>query len=422
LFLEKSMASNVPANIFLSNGREIRGTPNVARPFGESTCDLGSFFPDEVDVAAMMKHFLDAGYQVTYSVSGISSSSSGELNLARKFLDLDERNIICDTIRRRAIFDAVKHTVSLEVLTKSGKGVKDVVCSRFPEFDGGYDEWRDKNVFFKQTDARWWTSHPEVVMTKREHLPTLAEKKARSDQMHKQMEEARFRDGTESDLSEELRAYPRPSTTTLPERGDSINLGLQCSLEKPVAFDDKTLFRVRVQGLAGSDGAAITTRVFSGRDVRDGMEKEFKRRRATLSAFKARIDDQPCHEHSVTHCLELISGCAFFVEPLATADDRVESGKCLLSRVHVAWSSSDAKSRRLMLTGLMTTHLYTRPCSEADEDGDVCVTCLEPVTGEAWKCTTCEKTQHVDCFSRWKHHCCARGAVVTCPNCRAEVV
>ena len=69
----------------------------------------------------------------------------------------------------------------------------------------------------------------------------------------------------------------------IPDFGETAPLTLQGSLESAVEFDDKTMFRARVQGLQGTDGAQLSTRVFSSRHPRGHAERL---QEAQSSSFK----------------------------------------------------------------------------------------------------------------------------------------
>jgi len=325
--------------------------------------------------------------------------------------------------RTRAVFDTTHHAVTLELLSRSGASVKQSVASSFPMISGGHDEHRERFQIKNETSVKWWLENKKIVMTKPDHLPTVDEKKKFAAEMEAWIDK---HGGDEShDLPERLKLFPRPMCREPPAHGEEAPMGLQVDLEREVDIVDKQLYRVKVLGLAGTNGQTYTTEVFSGKQIRDRMDRTFKARKQYLRQLQNLLDKEPTGTNPDTdHCSELISGAMITLDDgcLSDKDGMPPRDKAMLGAIHAAWSSSDAKSRKLVITGLFTGHIFSRPRRpEVEVESDVCATCLEDIAGEAWRCGTCNKTQHLDCFDGWRRMCVTKKCAVTCPNCRAEV-
>lgn len=351
---------------------------------------------------------------------GVSVTSRDEAQAYLQQLDFVNYQIVK---RTRAVFDTTRHTVTLELLSRSGASVKESVASSFPTTSGGFDEHRDRFYIKNETSLKWWLNNKKIVMTKPDHLPTVDEMKKSAAEIKAWIDK---HGGDEShDLPEELKLFPRPMCHEPPAHGEEAPMGLQVDLERPVVIVDKQLYRVKVLGLAGTNGQTYTTDVFSGKQLRDRMDRTFKARKQYLRQLQDLLDKEPPGTNPDTdHCPELISGAVIALEDgcLFPKDDMPPRDKAILGAIHAAWSSSDAKSRKLVITGLLTGHVFSRPLRpEVEVEADVCATCLEDIAGEAWRCGTCNKTQHLDCFDGWRRMCASKNCAVTCPNCRAEV-
>lgn len=322
--------------------------------------------------------------------------------------------------RTRAVFDTTHHSITLELLSRSGSSVKEAVASFFPSTTGSFDEWRERFQIKNETSVKWWMEHRKVVMIKTDHLPTVSEKAKCAAELQKRLNAD---ESTVYDLPDDLTGYPRPVCQHPPAQGEEAVLGLQCDLERPVAIEDKQLYRIKVLGLTGTDGQAQTSDVFSGKQLREAMDRTFKQRKQYLNHLQHQLDKMPVGvDIDTDHCAQLVCGAAMNFTPELLNEDTVTPGKVVLGMFHTAWSSNDVKSRKLMITGLLTGHVFSRPPRpEVAVETDVCATCLEDIAGEAWRCGTCNKTQHLDCFDGWRRMCASKKCAVTCPNCRAEV-
>lgn len=405
------------------DGRTIQQVESRSRPFGDQTRVIGEMSMDDpdFDLAAIMQHALNHYDTVQYSVVAAEGQDVATAGAAAG------RDIACGIIakqdyesfmlmkRTRVVFDTVHHSIVLEVLSKSGASVKETVASSFPSIDGGYDAWKDRVVVQQETSARWWTAHKDVVVTKVEHLPTVSDKAMRASEQHAwRSSQPNF----VNDLPENLKGYPRPMCDSPPNHGEQCVLALQCDLERAVAIAPKQLFRIRIVGLTGTNGQTYMSDVISGKQLRDAMERKFKERKQYLKHLQDQVDRAPpTFDVDVAHCGNLCCGSS-----IGYTQGTIHEDKAFLSAFHTAWSSTNVKTRQLMITGIMTSHVFSRPArSNVEAETDVCATCLEDIAGDGWTCNTCNNLQHRSCIEDWRRHCEGAGCAATCPICRATL-
>ena len=415
-------------SVQLPGGRAVEHVEHDDRPFGDATRVLGEFSMDDpdFDLATFMQNALKHYDSVQYSVVPDAGESAAEAiaqanrDIARGMLRNRDYDNFKMMQRTRAVFDTTHHSITLELLSRSGSSVKEAVASSFPSTTGSFDEWRERFQIKNETSVKWWLENKKVVMIKTDHLPTVSEQAKCAAELQEYLNAD---ESTIHDLPDNLMGYPRPVCQEPPAQGEEAVLGLQCDLERPVAIEDKQLYRVKVLGLAGTDGQAQTSDVFSGKQLRGAMDRTFKQRKQYLNHLQRQLDKMPTGvDIDTDHCAQLVCGASMNFTPELLNEDTVTPGKVMLGMFHTAWSSSDVKSRKLMITGLLTGHVFSRPPRpEVEVEADVCATCLEDIAGEAWRCGTCNKTQHHDCFDGWRRMCASKNCAVTCPNCRAEV-
>jgi hypothetical protein len=375
-----------------------------------------------VDLSELLEHMMGEYDSVSFSVRGGPSEVDADSSvLGRRLCHDHDARQFREQVRMRAIFDHVHHSIEVDELSRSGATSKRTVGSGFPQLDGGYDEHRNKTILFEKTAMRWWIKNAAAVMTKRDHLPTVAEKRRLSEARWRLQGERLAETNGESDLPDRLLAYPRPYCKDLPAPGEMKNLLLQCSLDTPIVVDDRARFRVRLQGLTGTHGNVYTSRVISGKEISAAIDVAFKSRKALLANLKKRIELAPNMAHDIEPNATLMSGCTIPFETLETKDTVLPAGEFRVATFHVAWSSDQPKTRRLVITGMLVLHAFERPAKETPVDVETCATCLEDVVGDAWVCRGCQKSQHHGCFAQWRTFCGSRGHTLTCPNCRAVV-
>ena len=424
----------VPASVGgfvkLADGTKCKQVESSERPFGDRTRIVGEFSFDDLNVnfAALMQNAAATGYKVTYSVTsgegGVDGNAAREMNqrIAQDMLKCREYENYQMMQRSRKVFDTTHHTMVLELLSKSGESVKDSVTASFPLKNGGYDEYRE-TIHGDKTDIAWWLSYKKGVMTKPEHLPPFTEVQHRAAEWSALADENRQKKNMKSDLPDHLAMYPRPMCHDPPQHGESVVLMLQGDLERPVFLEDKQLYRVRIVGLAGTRNETHETPICKGRNLREYMNATFKKRRQCLDRLQQMADQaRPGSCTIIEHCTELVSGAAMLANDDSITCESFGDGKAILNIFPLAWSCSDPKTRRLMITGIVTCHLFSRPPREVIEvEKEVCSCCLEDIAGESWSCAKCNKCMHSDCFAGWGRMCRAESRPVTCPNCRSEV-
>lgn len=402
------------------------------RPHGAAARVIGTFSTDDpsVDLASIVSLAVGTDDSVSFSTAPANGEPASD-RLGRRLAQelMTHRDYLNHQMlqRTRAIFDTVHHSVALEVLSRSGASIKDSVTGSFPSTTGGYDEWREKHLVKGETSANWWLANKEVVITKAEHLPTAAEKVKRAAEYLAWMDRT-FGDAVH-DLPPHLTVYPRPNCPNPPAHGESTPLGLQCDLERPVVIEDKQLYRVKVIGLAGTNGQTHASRTFNGKEIREAMQRTFKERKQFLGELQSKVDSaRPGAHIDIDQSGYLVCGASVGLTRGGAFEelrDAVVADEAVVGAMHLAWSGDNAKTRKLVVTGLHTVHLFSRPARPAakgqHEEADICATCLEDITGEAWRCGTCRKKLHLDCFDGWRRMCASKGCIVTCPNCRAEV-
>lgn len=427
---EAPVLTRTGATILLDNGmtaHEVEPGELDDRPFGDATRVLGTIPVDSNDASYDMARLLRAAAEtygeISFSISGGAPEQTLNFcdQVARSTCRDQEYKSFQQLNRSRVLQNTTRFSAVIEVLSRSGQTVKQSIPLVFPNLDGGYDEYRDSVLHRDKVDTRWWVDNQAYVMTKEAHLPSIAEKRRQADAMHARMQARHDDEGTQSDLPDDFLPYPRIMVDDAPDFGETVAMALQGSLETPIEFDDKLLMRVRVQGLQGTDGSEMTSRVFSGKDIREGMQNDFKKRKKLLASLQQRIDSRAPHiQHSVSHSKELCGGpcCDLFRTGGTPAPGEVRP-----VMTHLAMNGNRGQLKK-MLTGIIVYHMFTRPArppATAEMDLEVCATCLDDVQGEAWTCATCHKPQHLNCFAQWRRQCTSSNCVVTCPNCRAEV-
>jgi hypothetical protein len=372
---------------------------------------LGTVDATTFDLASLVEAAAEHYDHITCDVVGGQGSVGHEL--AQRMSRRQDHENYVRMQRSRVFQETVSYALSLDVLSRSGQSVKQTVPLVFPKYDGGFDQYRETQVHSGQTDVRWWVGNASHVMTKEEHLPSVEEKGRLAAHMQDLIDQSLATEGRASDLPDTMLPYPRIYLDHPPDFGESSPITLQGSLDTPVPFDDKTRFRVRAQGLAGTKGEALVSQVFTGKDVRDAMQRDFKDRKEMLKALQQRIDGEATDARLSVHSTRTLCGGASF---------RMGSGVPLTGQLKMlmAHLATTGPARKRTLTGLMVCLHFERPARRAD-DAEVCATCLDDVQGEAWTCHVCTKPQHVGCFEQWRQQCHKTKCIVTCPNCRAAV-
>lgn len=407
--------------------REVqRGAPETDSPFGDMTRQLGTFSMDDVDVGAMMawarRNYEHVDFQIVGDAPG--SARAAQAEVARKMQREEDYQRFLQMRRHRAVLDHVKHGMTLNIMSKSGATVKQAIPVVFPLFDGGYDQFRSERIYGDHTDANWWLSHQAVVMTKMDHLPTLAIKRTLSNTINDERDRMRADERMpQTDLPDDLKHYPRPSAGGIPEPGEMDALVLQGSLMEPVEFDDKAVFRVDIQGMEGTTGELFKTRHFTGKELRVAMQSEFKSRKGELVNLKKRVDSNPINAVvDVMHTRGLTSGASFPVMANLEGEEgsvNLRENEALVVMQHLAWTNN-SDTRKLVLTGISTVHSFLRPLRETATDV-TCAVCLDDITGQSWTCTACSQKIHHGCFDEWCRSCHKNECVITCPLCRHEL-
>ena len=333
----------------------------------------------------------------------------------------------------KALFETTKHSMEVSV-RPAGTARAHSVSSHFPDIVAQHNQLHEEK-HGQETNARFFTSNPQIVMTARQHLPTYETVCADAELFRGEYSSRTESDGPATEDYE----YGRPQLVRVPEEGSSCEVALEAEFDQPIPFSDTTEFVFSIQGRAGTDGSVKSSVVVTGKQLVAASNANFALRKRLLRLLSVKQREVGSEgEVSIQPHPLLYARSAFqFDEEAGEIAQRVteegvaeEEGMGLipidgakLITFQMAWLTPKRGHRTLGLVSACVAFHFRRPRpDDAKAEPEMCCACFTDVmSNDKWSCGRCGKSMHPKCLDMWKAMCLRQDCPTSCPLCRAEL-
>lgn len=321
----------------------------------------------------------------------------------------------------KSMCDRAEHELVVEV--KGPKGITSFF-STFPDKVASYQELQNQR-YGEITDARWFVSNQDKVVTSREHLVG-----------YKQVVEGARTLMQEYGMQNQpsVRTCIRPHVTRLPpseaETDKAYYVLGEAEMAVPVVVDNDYMFRFSIIGRRGTDGSTKSTDWISGKALVSEANHTFQFRKKILASLRAGLERVgPGGRVYIPPTAALYTGIsmAFRTDGFDTAGAFFtgktipfkDENHAMLTNFAMFWRPMNGGKGRALAIGSATVAFKYKPPAQGTDPGHECAVCLDSVLRREWMCTTCSSHVHAACIGVWQAQCMATGRQRSCPLCRA---